>query len=54
MTHVRLVSIADALRRAGLLVAEEGALPQVVDAITDDNVEPAHAIAVRRAPSAEG
>jgi UDP-N-acetylmuramoyl-L-alanyl-D-glutamate--2,6-diaminopimelate ligase len=32
-----LVSIADALRRAGLLVAEHGALPQTIDSITDDS-----------------
>jgi UDP-N-acetylmuramoyl-L-alanyl-D-glutamate--2,6-diaminopimelate ligase len=37
VTEVRLAAIADALRRAGLLVAEHGALPQTVESITDDS-----------------
>jgi UDP-N-acetylmuramoyl-L-alanyl-D-glutamate--2,6-diaminopimelate ligase len=37
MTQVRLASLADALRRAGLLVAEQGALPQMIESITDDS-----------------
>ena len=37
MTQVRLASIANALRRAGLLVSEQGALPQMVESITDDS-----------------
>ena len=37
MTAVRVDTIVEALRRAGLLVAIEGELPQTVDAITDDS-----------------
>ncbi len=37
MTAVRVGTIVDALRHAGLLVAIEGALPQTVDSITDDS-----------------
>ncbi len=37
MSAVPLRTIADALRRAGLLVAEHGAFPQTVSGITDDS-----------------
>ena len=34
---VRLAIVVEALRQAGLLVAERGVLPQFVDAVTDDS-----------------
>jgi UDP-N-acetylmuramoyl-L-alanyl-D-glutamate--2,6-diaminopimelate ligase len=34
---VRLVDVADALERAGLLVFEQGVLPQFIESITDDS-----------------
>ncbi len=37
MTQVRLAAIVVALRRAGLLIAEHGALPQLIESITDDS-----------------
>ena len=37
MTQVRLETIVVALRRAGLLVAERGALPEFIGAVTDDS-----------------
>ena len=37
MTPVRVDTIIEALTRAGLLCGTEGALPQVIDAITDDS-----------------
>ncbi|MEP6618438.1 MAG: UDP-N-acetylmuramoyl-L-alanyl-D-glutamate--2,6-diaminopimelate ligase [bacterium] len=37
MTEVRVLTIADALRRAGLLVSELGVFPQFVSAIADDS-----------------
>ena len=37
MTQVRLASITDALRRAGLLLAEHGVLPQAISSIADDS-----------------
>jgi UDP-N-acetylmuramoyl-L-alanyl-D-glutamate--2,6-diaminopimelate ligase len=37
VTPVRLFDIAEALKRAGLLAAEHGALPQFVDSISDDS-----------------
>ena len=36
MTAVRLADISAALRRAGLLIAERGALPQAISGLTDD------------------
>ncbi len=37
MTHVRLATIVVALRRAGLLIAERGELPEFVNAVTDES-----------------
>ena len=37
MTPVRVETIVDALRRAGVLTAARGALPQCIDAVTDDS-----------------
>ena len=37
MTRVRLTKIVEALRRAGLLLAEHDALPQWIESVTDDS-----------------
>jgi UDP-N-acetylmuramoyl-L-alanyl-D-glutamate--2,6-diaminopimelate ligase len=37
VTPARVATLVDALARAGLLVAEQGVLPQMVDGITDDS-----------------
>ncbi|MEP7002695.1 MAG: Mur ligase domain-containing protein, partial [bacterium] len=37
MSQVRSATIHDALQHAGILVAEQGVLPQFIDSITDDS-----------------